>query len=51
MKLELDNKNVEHKLKINEIIISYEKKLKILIENLNNLKKLKNECFQISDDL
>ena len=51
MKLDLDNKNVEHKLKINEIIISYEKKLKILIENLNNLKKLKNDCFQISGDL
>ena len=51
IKMELNNKIIEHKLHKNELIISYEKKIKKLIEKINNLKNLKNDYYQITDDI
>ena len=50
IKKDLDRKIIEHKLNVNKIIINYEKKIKKLIEKINNLKKLKNDYYQITDD-
>ena len=51
IKSELDNMSIEHKLKINEIMISYENKVNKLIQKLNNLKTEKIEDFQNCEDI
>ena len=51
IKEDLNKMNKEHKIKINEIVISYEKKIKKLIEKINNLKRLKNNIYTITDDI
>jgi len=51
IKSELDNISIEHKLKINEIMISYENKVNKLIQKLNNLKTEKIEDFQNCEDI
>jgi hypothetical protein len=51
IKTELNNKIIEHKLNMNEIIISYEKKINKLIEKMNKLKNLKSDNYQIMDDI
>ena len=51
IKMELNNKIIEHKLHKKKLIISYEKKIKKLIEKINNLKNLKNDYYQIMDDI
>lgn len=51
IKSELDNMSIGHKLKINEIMISYENKVNKLIQKLNNLQTEKNNDFQICEDI
>jgi hypothetical protein len=51
IKSNLYNISIEHKLKINEIMISYENKVNKLIQKLNNLKTEKSDDFQICEDI
>ena len=51
IKMEIDNMTIQHKLNINNIIISYENKISKLVEKINNLKILKNDYNQISDEI
>ena len=51
IKSEIDNMSIEHKLKINEIMISYENKVNKLIQKLNNLQTEKSDDFQIYEDI
>ena len=51
IKSEIDNMSIEHKLKINEIMISYENKVNKLIQKLNNLQTEKNDDFQTYEDI
>ena len=51
IKMNLFNKNLEHKINVNETIISYENKIKKLREKINNLKMLKNDFYEISDEI
>ena len=46
IKSELGNLSIEHKLKINEIMISYENKVNKLIQKLNNIQNEKIDDFQ-----
>lgn len=51
IKVNLDNKSIEHKLNIYNIVISYEKKIKKLIQKINCLKKMKSNLYKIEDDI
>ena len=51
IKVNLDNKSIEHKLNIYNIVISYEKKIKKLIQKINSLKKMKSNLYKIEDDI
>ena len=51
IKSELGNLSIEHKLKINEIMISYENKVNKLIQKLNNIQKEKIDDFQSCEEI
>ena len=51
IKSELGNLSIEHKLKINEIMISYENKVNKLIQKLNNIQNEKIDDFQSCEEI
>lgn len=51
IKSKLGNLSIEHKLKINEIMISYENKVNKLIQKLNNIQKEKIDDFQSCEEI
>lgn len=51
IKSELGNLSIEHKLKINEIMISYENKVNKLIQKLNKIQNEKIDDFQSCEEI